>query len=113
MAKRCFKQPACVRKSLGSAILMRQSEADNPSGLRYYAKLGFIEYQRIADVALSNGMVVDKVCTAFSVVKPFRQSIDRAVRRVRALWGAKLLLIPFKARPLKTDTSCKSHYIPI
>ena len=69
-----------MRKSLESAILMRQSEADNPSGLRYYAKLGFI---------------------------------DRAVRRVRALWGAKLLLIPFKAHPLKTDTSCKSHYIPI
>ena len=44
---------------------------DNPSGLRYYAKLGFIEYRRIVDVALSNGMFVDKVCTGFSVVKPF------------------------------------------
>jgi hypothetical protein len=39
--------------------------------LRYYAKLGFIEYRRIVDVALSNGMFVDKVCTGFSVVKPF------------------------------------------
>jgi GNAT superfamily N-acetyltransferase len=45
--------------------------ADNPSGLRYSAKLDFIEYQKIVDVALSNGMVVGKVCTAFSVVKPF------------------------------------------
>jgi len=38
--------------------------------LRYYAKLGFIEYQRIADVPLSNGLLIDRICISFSLVNP-------------------------------------------
>ena len=81
-----FVAPDCQGRGIGKALFQATRlraqiagvcnidatiRADNPSGLRYYAQLGFIEYQRIADVALSKGMVADKVCTAFSVIKPF------------------------------------------
>ena len=71
IGKALFQATRLCAQNAGVRNIDATIRADNPSGLRYYAKLGFIEYRRIVDVALSNGMFVDKVCTGFSVVKPF------------------------------------------
>ncbi len=66
-----FQATRLCAQNAGVCTIDATIRDDNPSGLRYHAKVGLIEYRRIVDVALSNGMFVDKVCTGFSVVKPF------------------------------------------
>ncbi len=41
--------------------------ADNDSGLRYYSRLGFIDYDRLKDIPLRDGTVVDRIRKRFDL----------------------------------------------
>lgn len=44
--------------------------ADNTPGLRYYSGLGFVDYDRLIDVPLRDGTLVDRVRKRFDLNKP-------------------------------------------
>ena len=43
--------------------------ADNTPGLRYYSGLGFVDYNRLVDVPLSDGTHIDRICKRFDLPK--------------------------------------------
>ncbi|MBB5515852.1 L-amino acid N-acyltransferase YncA [Rubricella aquisinus] len=62
-----FAQTAALAKDAGLLKINATIRADNVPGLRYYAKMGFVEYDRAVGVPLRDGTPVDRVKTVFTL----------------------------------------------
>lgn len=51
----------------GVAVIDATIRADNVPGLRYYGGLGFVDYDRLIDVPLRDGTLVDRVRKRFDL----------------------------------------------
>lgn len=56
-----FEATRKAAAELGLSAINATIRADNVSGLGYYAKMGFKDYDRIAEVPLEDGRLVDRV----------------------------------------------------
>lgn len=54
-------------EELGLAVINATIRADNVSGLAYYEKMGFETYDRVVQVPLADGTLVDRVKKRFAV----------------------------------------------
>ncbi len=61
VGSKLFEKTKVVAKQHGYRFIHAVIRADNESGLSYYQSRGFENYRRLKDVALDNGMIVDKI----------------------------------------------------
>ena len=54
-------------RAAGVAVINATIRADNVSGLGYYSAVGFVDYQRLKDVPLANGVLVDRLRKRFDL----------------------------------------------
>jgi L-amino acid N-acyltransferase YncA len=62
-----FAQTCALARDAGLLKINATIRADNQPGLRYYAKMGFVEYDRMLGVPLRDGTPVDRIKTAFAL----------------------------------------------
>lgn len=55
-------------KAAGVAQIIASIRADNVPGLRYYARMGFVDFATDPDFALESGQVVGRVHRRYDVV---------------------------------------------
>jgi L-amino acid N-acyltransferase YncA len=60
IGKRLFEATRGAAKAAGCRHIDATIRADNTSGLSYYARLGFVDYDVIRDVPLRDGTLVDR-----------------------------------------------------
>ena len=61
IGKRLFEHTKQRALSASVNTIDATIRADNESGLRYYTRLGFIEYDRISASPLSDGTLIDRI----------------------------------------------------
>lgn len=54
-------------RDAGVTVINATIRADNVSGLGYYSSIGFVDYHRLVDVPLANGVTVDRIRKRFDV----------------------------------------------
>lgn len=62
-----FDATLSAAKSAGVSTIDATIRADNVPGLRYYGGLGFVDYDRVVDLPLADGTVVDRICKRFDI----------------------------------------------
>ncbi|PJI85790.1 L-amino acid N-acyltransferase YncA [Yoonia maricola] len=67
IGKHLFAATATSATKAGVTTIDATIRGDNTSGLRYYSGLGFEDYDRLTDIELSDGTVVDKVRKRFEI----------------------------------------------
>lgn len=67
IGSRLFEQTATAARGLGYRWINATIRADNESGLTYYQSRGFEQYARHKNVALSNGLVVDRISKRYDL----------------------------------------------
>ena len=67
VGKALFAQTLIAAKATGVSVMDATIRADNEEGLRFYASLGFVDYQRLPNVPLSNGVLVDRICKKYAL----------------------------------------------
>ncbi len=67
VGQRLFAATRQKAQAANVATIDATIRADNVPGLRYYSGLGFVDYDRIKDVPLSDGTLVDRVCKRFDL----------------------------------------------
>lgn len=67
IGRQLFRATIEAAQHAGVATIDAMIRADNVSGLRYYSGLGFVDYDRLKDVALSDGTRIDRVRKRFEV----------------------------------------------
>lgn len=67
VGKRLFAATVTTAMQAGVKTIDATIRADNLSGLRYYSSVGFADYHRLTNVALSDGTVVDKARKRFEI----------------------------------------------
>jgi len=65
-----FPASRAAAQVLGYAALVAVIRADNVGGLAYYSRQGFQDIDRLADVTMGNGQVVDKLVKRFDLTPP-------------------------------------------
>ena len=63
-----FKDTQTAAQNAGLDTINATIRGDNVSGLGYYSKMGFVDYNVIKDVPLSDGTLVDRVQKKHSLV---------------------------------------------
>ena len=67
IGKALFQQTTKYAQEAQVEYIEATIRADNENGLRYYSSLGFYEYDVLKGVALSNGVLVDRIRKKFKV----------------------------------------------
>ncbi len=62
-----FPATVALAREAGLKTINATIRADNVSGLRYYSKMGFVDYHVWKDVPLKDGLKVDRICKRFDV----------------------------------------------
>ncbi|WP_341367677.1 GNAT family N-acetyltransferase [Yoonia sp. BS5-3] len=62
-----FKATRTAASQAGVAAIDATIRADNTPGLRYYSGLGFVDYDRLTGLALSDGTIVDRIRKRFDI----------------------------------------------
>lgn len=62
-----FGETLRLARAAGIKTIDATIRADNASGLGYYARLGFVDYDRLRAVPLKNGTPVDRIRKRFEV----------------------------------------------
>jgi L-amino acid N-acyltransferase YncA len=62
-----FAATRAAAEGLGIRLINATIRADNVSGLGYYGKMGFEDYDRVVGVPLSDGTLVDRVKRRFVI----------------------------------------------
>lgn len=65
---RLFQASSAAARKMGYAWINATIRADNEGGLAYYQSQGFEDYKILRDIALGNGLVVDKQCKRFDLL---------------------------------------------
>ena len=61
IGRRLFSATRQSARDAGVAVIDATIRADNTGGLGYYVALGFVDYDRLADVTLTDGALVDRI----------------------------------------------------
>lgn len=69
IGSKLFEQTIMQAKRAGVVAIDATIRADNDSGLRYYSRMGFIDYDRLTAVPLSDGTKVDRVRKRFDLAR--------------------------------------------
>lgn len=67
VGSKLFEKTKTVARQKGYRFIHAVIRADNESGLAYYQSRGFENYRRLKDVALDDGMIVDKIWKRFEL----------------------------------------------
>ncbi|EBA14213.1 GNAT family N-acetyltransferase [Roseobacter sp. CCS2] len=67
IGKRLFAATVTVAQRAGVKTIDATIRADNTSGLRYYSSIGFVDYDLLTNVSLSDDLVVDKARKRFEI----------------------------------------------
>lgn len=57
-----FAQTVAAGRSAGLSAIDATIRADNQSGLRFYAKMGFVDYKVLKSMPLADGTLLDRIC---------------------------------------------------
>ncbi len=67
LGQHLFRETLAATSQAGAVAIDATIRADNVPGLRYYGGLGFVDYDRLVGLPLSDGTVVDRVRKRFDV----------------------------------------------
>lgn len=67
LGQHLFRATVAAATNAGVTVIDATIRADNVPGLRYYSGLGFADYDRLVDVPLSDGAIVDRVRKRFDL----------------------------------------------
>ena len=67
VGQRLFAATRQNAEAAGVTTIDATIRADNVPGLRYYSRLGFVDYDRLTGIPLSDGTLVDRVCKRFDL----------------------------------------------
>lgn len=62
-----FAKTVDAARAAGISVIDATIRADNTGGLAFYARLGFVDYDRLPSVPLKNGATVDRVRKRFDI----------------------------------------------
>lgn len=69
IGQRLFTATHAVAENAGVMAIDATIRADNRAGLAYYSRLGFVDYDRVTGVPLSDGTPVDRVRKRFDIAR--------------------------------------------
>ena len=67
IGSRLFETTANAARNMGYRWINATIRADNQSGLTYYQSRGFEDYARQSNIALGNGLIVDRVSKRYDL----------------------------------------------
>ena len=67
VGRRLFAETISRARQAGAVAIDATIRADNKSGLGFYSRMGFVEYDRLIGVPLKNGMLVDRIRKRFDL----------------------------------------------
>ena len=69
-----FTATRAAAEAAGSSVIDATIRADNTGGLAYYARQGFVDYERLVAVPLNDGTPVDRIRKRFDLQVPVLSS---------------------------------------